>query len=128
MHRRLLDGNVMRRFGHLLDMLYTPTEIAEEIGLDKKIVYTNLIPAGLPNTKDDKGHIWIHGLTAKQWAQTQKRERHPLLDGDGYCVSCKKAVQMKDSKRECKNGVEFLRGKCPKCAHTVIRIMGRMSA
>lgn len=128
MYRNLIDGNSMRRFGHLLDMQYTPAEIADEIGLDKQAVYTKLIPAGLPNTKDDKGHIWIHGLAAKQWAQAHKKERHHMAEGEGFCLTCKTVVKVKAPKHEQKNGASFVRGQCPKCGRVIVRLTGRASA
>ena len=128
MHKRLLDGNTLRRFGHLLDMLYTPAEVAEEIGVDTRMIYERLLPAGLPNTKDDAGHIWIHGIAAKRWALAQRKARHHLAVGEGFCVHCKAVVKLNDSKREHKNGVDMLRGKCPKCEHTIVRLLGRTSA
>jgi len=41
----------------------------------------------------------------------------------GYCVRCKKKVEMKDIKiSETKRGVEMRKGKCPDCGTTVCRI------
>ena len=45
---------------------------------------------------------------------------------EGYCVKCKKTVQMKDVKEVVnKRGMKMAKGKCPNCATTVCRILGK---
>lgn len=45
---------------------------------------------------------------------------------EGYCVKCKKSVEMKDSKEVVnKRGMKMAKGKCPKCGTTVCRILGK---
>ena len=42
---------------------------------------------------------------------------------EGYCVKCKKKVEMQDIKiTKTKKGVEMRKGKCPNCGITVCRI------
>ncbi|MBU4031637.1 MAG: hypothetical protein KKH41_02235 [Candidatus Thermoplasmatota archaeon] len=42
---------------------------------------------------------------------------------EGYCVKCKKKVEMKDAKKiTMKNGKPATQGKCPKCSTKVFRI------
>jgi len=44
---------------------------------------------------------------------------------EGYCVKCKKKVEMKDGKvGTTKRGVKITKGKCPCCGITVCRIGG----
>lgn len=41
----------------------------------------------------------------------------------GYCVKCKKSVEMKDAKKtKMKNGRPMMKGTCPKCGTGVCRI------
>jgi endogenous inhibitor of DNA gyrase (YacG/DUF329 family) len=45
---------------------------------------------------------------------------------EGYCVKCKKSVTMKDEKvAPNARGVDMAKGKCPICATTVCRILGK---
>jgi len=42
---------------------------------------------------------------------------------EGYCVKCKKKVEMQDIKiTKTSKGVEMRKGKCPNCGTTVCRI------
>ena len=44
---------------------------------------------------------------------------------EGYCVKCKKKVEMKDVKvGKTKRGTKMAKGKCPHCGTTVCRIGG----
>jgi len=43
----------------------------------------------------------------------------------GYCVKCKKMVDMKDGKEsKTKKGTKIAKGKCPNCGITVCRMGG----
>ena len=45
---------------------------------------------------------------------------------EGYCVKCKKKVEIKDSQEtKTSKGVNMLKGKCPTCNTTVCRIVGK---
>ena len=41
----------------------------------------------------------------------------------GYCVKCKKKVEIKDGKEVSKGGRNFILGVCPKCGTKVICIL-----
>ena len=44
---------------------------------------------------------------------------------EGYCVKCKKKVQMKDPvESTTKKGTKIAKGKCPVCGTTVCRMGG----
>ena len=42
----LLSREAKLRANSLLDMLYTPSELAEELGVEQRSIYSRLIPAG----------------------------------------------------------------------------------
>jgi len=47
---------------------------------------------------------------------------------EGYCVKCKKKVEIKDGKETItKNNRRLFKGKCPYCGTTVCRILGKKS-
>jgi len=55
--RGRLGGKQRMRLEKLLDMLYKPRELAEEIGFTQRQVYRAYLPAGCPHDKDDRRHI-----------------------------------------------------------------------
>ena len=59
--RGRLNGQQRLRLKTLLNMMYKPSELAEEIGFNQNQVYMVYIPAGCPHERDEKGHIWING-------------------------------------------------------------------
>ena len=59
----------LARVGHLLNMYYKPSEIAEEIGCHTDTVYRSFLPAGCPHERDERGHIWIIGTAFRDWAR-----------------------------------------------------------
>ena len=45
---------------------------------------------------------------------------------EGYCVKCKKKVEMQDGKEsKTSRGTRMMKGKCPNCGTTVCRILGK---
>ncbi len=45
---------------------------------------------------------------------------------EGYCVKCKKKVDIKDGKeRVMKNKMKAIQGVCPNCGTKVFRILGK---
>jgi ribosomal protein S27AE len=120
--QRLLPADVQRRAKGLLDMLYTPDDLADDLGIDQRLVYVRLIPAGLPHTKDKSGHIWIHGLEASQWITNLFKGKHFALgENQAYCLKCGKAVTMLDPKLWKAGKMTLLKGTCPDCGTTVNR-------
>lgn len=59
--RGRLKGNQLRRLAGLLDMLYTPVELAMEIGFTRRQVYRAYLPLGCPNERDEAKHVFING-------------------------------------------------------------------
>ncbi len=47
-------------------MMYTPKEIAEEIGINPRQIRRVYIPRGLP-FETNKGRTYIHGKTFVEW-------------------------------------------------------------
>lgn len=119
------------KLGRLLNMLYRPSEIAEELGVNVDTVYRGYLPAGLPHTRDDKGNIWIHGTTCAQWARQtvsqKKAKRRGLPDGSAWCVVCNRPVEMIEplTVKPINFYLEILQGKCPRCGRTVNRARAR---
>jgi hypothetical protein len=108
------------RLKRILNMLYKPSELAEEIGVTPDTIYRSYLPAGLPHTRDEQGDIWINGTAFKGWAKQtvtkRARKRNPLPDGYAWCFKCQAAVQQIEPIVKPHNRyLEILQAKCPKC-------------
>lgn len=118
------------KLGRLLDMLYRPSEIAEEIGVTQDTVYRSYLPAGLPHLRDTDGHVWIHGPAFIAWARetisTKKNKRAGLPDDHAWCMKCNQPVALISPKIKSVNRyLELLQAKCPTCGKTVNRARAR---
>lgn len=126
-HRQpLLKHAHIIRLMRLLNMMYKPAEIAEEIGVSVDTIYRSYIPAGLPIVRDTQGNYWIHGPAFVAWARatvTQKRaKRQPLPEGSAWCVKCNRAVEITAPRlRTVNRYLQLLQGTCPHCGRTVNR-------
>ena len=105
----------------LLNMMYKPAEIAEEMGTSKEQII-KLISAGAPARKDAKGHYWIHGLTFVQWlkdvAPKKPGDKTIFEDDECYCVICRQMVHFTKLRRV----KRIAYGICPK-GHKVSRFI-----
>ena len=118
------------KLGRLLDMLYKPSEIAEEIGVATDTIYRSYLPAGLPYTRDAKRNIWIHGPAFIAWAREtisqKKSKRAGLPDDHAWCLKCKQPVEMIDPKTKTVNRyLELLQSICPLCGKSINRARAR---
>lgn len=119
-----LDGNQRNRLVRLLDMMYSPSELANEIGFDVRQVYRVYIPLGCPHEKDSKGRHWINGILFRKWVGEiyQKRE---LKINEAFCLTCKKPVRMVDPVRLQEGKLFYYLCKCPDCGRKLARIITR---
>jgi predicted RNA-binding Zn-ribbon protein involved in translation (DUF1610 family) len=122
MHQGRLNGSQRNKVKGLFNMLYTPQEFAEEIGINKEQVYRVYVPAGCPVKRDKQNHILINGKDFKTWYETHYKKLK-LEKGQAYCVSCKKAVQMINAERFQKGNLVYYSANCPKCGKKIIRFI-----
>lgn len=128
----LLKHQHIVKLTRLLDMLYKPGEIAEEIGVSPDTVYRSYLPAGLPHLRDANGHIWIHGPAFIAWARqtiTKKKNKRAGLPLDhAWCMKCDQPVALNSPKIKAVNRyLELLQAKCPNCGKTVNRARARQT-
>lgn len=126
----LLKHTHIVKLGRLLNMLYKPSEIAEEIGVTTDTICRSYLPAGLPHTRDDKGHVWIHGPAFIAWAKEtvskKKTKRAGLPDDHAWCLKCNKPARLVDPIIKPVNRyLELLQARCPSCARTINRARAR---
>lgn len=124
----------IKKLARLLDMMYKPSELADEIGVNIDTVRRSYIPAGLPVEKDETNHTWIHGLTFAKWAReqiaTRKKKRSKLKDDEVYCLSCKKVVSGFPAKPKkiipVNRWLEMAQAACPICGTKVNKARKRV--
>jgi hypothetical protein len=117
----------MLRLSRLLNMRYTPAEIAREIGVSVDTVYRSYIPAGCPAEQGPDRRIWIVGTEFRNWVlslQTHK-QTHPACaePGVGWCFHCAKPVRVVNASIHPVNYyLERLQGACEYCGKVVNRL------
>lgn len=120
--RGRLDGKQRNRVKGLLNMLYTPGELAEQIGINKNQIYRVYIPAGCPHSKDGRSHIFINGKDFKAWYEENYQKRI-LEKGQAYCVTCKRVVAVLNPERNIKGNLVYDSYICPNCGKKVVRFV-----
>lgn len=118
------------KLSRLLDMMYKPSEIAEEIGVTQDTIYRSYLPAGLPHVRDEEGHVWIHGPAFVSWAREtiskKKSQRVGLPDNHAWCMKCNRAVELVNPKIKTVNRyLELLQARCPNCSKKINRARAR---
>jgi hypothetical protein len=119
-----LNGNQKNRLAKLLNMMYRPSELASEIGFNVRQVYRVYIPLGLPHERDERNHIWIHGVTFREWVKDVYKKRK-LNNDQAFCLTCKRAVKMKDKIRIEKGRLVYYLCDCPHCGRKLARILNK---
>jgi len=129
----LLKHTHIVKLARFLDMMYRPSEIAEELGVHKETVYRSYLPAGLPYIEDDKHRFWIHGPAFVAWAKEtvakKRTDRKGLEEGYAWCMKCNTPVKMaKPTIKPVNRYIELLQAKCPHCHRIVNRAQARRGA
>lgn len=128
------SASPVRKFSHhvivasprLMDMWYTPVELAEELQIPPRTVreWTHY---DLPHQKDAMGRLWINGIQFAAWVD-QVRAARPkinLREGEGYCLKCKCAVEIQEAQKTLRDKMNVLTGQCPRCGSVVNRVVAR---
>jgi hypothetical protein len=119
-----LNGDQRNRLAKLLNMYYTPCELAKEIGFTTRQVYRVYIPAGLPHQRDEKKHIWINGKVFRAWVK-EVYQKQELGINEAFCLTCKKAVKMVKPERIQEGRLFYYLCTCPNCGRKLARIITR---
>jgi hypothetical protein len=133
MRKPLFQHTHIIKLGRMLDMQYRPSEIADEIGVCTDTICRSYLPAGLPCTRDEKGNVWIHGLTFAAWAKEtiakKASKRTGLAADQGWCLRCGCPVQMiAPTVRDNNYYTELLQSRCPNCGTPVNRLRARSAS
>lgn len=117
-----LDGKQRNRLKSLFDMMYSPKELAEEIGININRIYLVYIPMGCPVERDKINHILINGKVFAEWYSKVYAKIH-LKSDETFCKSCKKGVKIFEPKRKQKDGLVYLLSTCPNCGRSLTKIV-----
>lgn len=120
--RGRLDGKQRNRLKGLLDMLYSPKELAEELDVTIDQVYRVYIPGGCPHERTERNHILINGKQFKTWFEEVYRKIH-LGNGEAFCLTCRKAVKVNDPERKQQGRLIYDLCNCPNCGRRLTRII-----
>lgn len=122
--RGRLNSAQRNRLEKLLDMLYKPSELADEISFSVRQVYRVYVPAGCPHERGPNGHILINGQAFKRWVEDVYRK--PKLSNDeAFCLTCKRPVSKTVIKRMQKDRLVYDLCECPNCGRRIARIIDR---
>ncbi len=117
-----LDGKQRNRLKRLLDMLYSPSELAEEIGIEKNQIYRVYVPLGCPNERDKNNHLLIHGKAFREWYLDQYK-RASLAEDETFCKTCQKPVKISQGKQMTKKDLVYVLSECPHCGRKLTKII-----
>ena len=117
-----LKGYQRMRMYKLLDMLYTPGELAREVGFTRRQVYRVYMHFGCPHERDEKRRLWINGKAFREWYEATY-PRMVLKENEAFCLTCKKPVMMSNPTRIKKGGFVYWLSKCPSCGRKLPRII-----
>lgn len=124
MLRGRLNGRQRMRLVRLLDMLYKPGELADEIGFAVRQVYRVYIPAGCPHQRDAKGYLWINGRAFRQWCE-EVYSKQELAADQAFCLTCKQGVPMVKPVQRQEGRLVYWLCQCPRCGRKLARIIER---
>ena len=117
-----LNGKQRNRLKGLLDMMYKPGELAEELGINQDQIYLTYIPLGCPRIRDGRRHIEINGKEFKNW-YLEKYQKAKVKEDEAFCKTCKKAVKIEDPIQLKKNGLTYIISICPICGRKLSKIL-----
>lgn len=123
--RGRLNGRQRLRLSSLLDMMYRPSELAEEIGFEVRQVYRVYVPAGCPHERDQSNHIWINGKAFRTWALEAYRKRKLAAD-EAFCLTCKRPVKIVEPEYFERKGLKYLTYSCPNCGRKLAKITEKL--
>lgn len=117
-----LDGKGRNQLKGLLNMMYSPSELAEELGIDQNQVYRVYIKLNCPHERDANRHIWINGQEFKGWyLETYKKTE--LAEDETFCKTCRVPVKLYKPELKTKGRVAYLLSHCPTCGRLLTKIV-----
>lgn len=122
--RGRLNAQQKTRLGGLLDMMYKPSELAEEVGFSVRQIYRAYIPAGCPHERDEQRYLWINGKAFREWALEAYKKRD-LASDQAFCLTCKRPVEIVNPVQMQEGRLVYVLCDCPTCGRRLARIVER---
>ena len=120
--RGRLSGQQKTRLQNLFDMMYRPSELAEEIGITTRQFYRVYIPLGLPVERDSRNHVLINGIVFKDWI-LEYYKKVKLKENEAFCLTCKKPVEIIDPIHNEIHSLFYITCDCPHCGRKLSKII-----
>ena len=121
--RGRLDGTQRNRLKSLFDMMYSPKELAEEIGISIDQVYMVYVPLGCPHEREERNnHLLINGKGFAEWYCKVYAKLHIKPD-ETFCKTCRKPVKIYQPKKQSKGDIVYLLSICPICGRNLTKII-----
>lgn len=117
-----LDGKQRTKMQALFDMLYTPKELAHEIGFHIDQIYQVYVPLGCPSERDEKNHILINGKAFAEWYSKQYAKLK-LGQDETFCKTCKTGVKIFQAQEKKSGDLVYLLSVCPVCGRRLTKII-----
>lgn len=119
-----LDGRQRNRLKGLFDMLYSPKELADEVGINVNQIYMVYMPMGCQHERDAKNHILINGKAFAAWYFITYA-KHTLAHDETFCKTCKKGVKIYQPKQQTTGDLVYLLSVCSVCGRKLTKIIER---
>src|SRR5688572_7824596 len=117
-----LNGKQRNRLKGLFEMYYTPSELAQEIGISKFQIYYVYVPLGCPVERDKHNRININGKLFADW-YINFYVKIKLASNETFCLTCKKPVLIHLPKQHQKENLSYVLSVCPNCGRTLTKII-----
>ena len=117
-----LDGTQRNRLKSLFNMMYSPKELSDEIGIQIDQVYTVYVPLGCPQKRDVRNHLLINGKEFANW-YSEVYAKIRLKPNETFCKTCKKGVPIFRPKEKKKRGLVYVLSTCPNCGRGLTKIL-----
>lgn len=117
-----LNGKQKYKMKLLLDMIYSPKELAYQIGVSTDLIYRVYIPLGCPHQRNHQNYILINGKHFSEWYQ-HTYTKIQLAKDETFCKTCKKGVKIFNSKQMQKKDLVYLLSVCPNCGRKLTKII-----
>jgi hypothetical protein len=102
-----LDGKQRNKLKGLFDMMYSPKELSNEIGILIDQVYSVYVPLGCPQKRDIRNHLLINGKEFSLWYSNVYAKIH-LKSDETFCKSCKTGVPIHKPKEKKKGNLIYV--------------------
>ena len=124
--RGRLSNSQKYRLQYLLEMEYSTTELAAEIGFSRRQIYRVYMKIpNFPHRRDRSGRIWINGKDFADWYH-QTYPKISLGPDETYCLTCRTGVEIMNPTCVLKNSLVLQESFCPNCGRKLARIINKV--